>query len=70
MVNDETLGALLLGGRPPVALPVIENAAPASSKVHGTHQLFLILEVHAKFSLGSTLSITDHKMIFFVFDIR
>lgn len=40
MVNDETLGALLLGGRPPVALPVIENAAPASSKVYGIHQPF------------------------------
>ncbi|XP_018565860.1 uncharacterized protein LOC108906905 isoform X2 [Anoplophora glabripennis] len=39
MVNDETLGALLLGGRPPVALPVVENVAPASSKIVTENQL-------------------------------
>lgn len=34
MMNDDTLGALLIGGRPPVALPVIEHSAPSASKVH------------------------------------
>lgn len=42
MMNDETLGAILLGGgvRAPVALPVVDNTLPISSKVFGT-SLFL-----------------------------
>lgn len=35
MMNDESMGAILLGGgvRAPVALPVIDNMQPISSKV-------------------------------------
>ncbi|CAG9824688.1 unnamed protein product [Phaedon cochleariae] len=34
MMNDDSLGALLMGGRPPVALPVIENnVAPVAPKL-------------------------------------
>lgn len=36
MMNDESMGAILLGaaGRAPVALPVMDNSVPVSSKVH------------------------------------
>ncbi|KAJ8923192.1 hypothetical protein NQ315_001746, partial [Exocentrus adspersus] len=66
MVNDETLGALLLGGRPPVALPVVENAVPAPSKVLVENQLPPYPD-NLTASDGSWQNVNGTRYKFFVF---
>ncbi|CAH1237600.1 unnamed protein product [Diabrotica balteata] len=66
MMNDDTLGALLIGGRAPAAIPVIENSAPSSSKVFNEVQLPPFPE-NATLNDGSWQNVNNTKYKFFVF---
>ncbi|XP_056644663.1 beta-1,4-galactosyltransferase galt-1 [Diorhabda sublineata] len=66
MMNEDTLGALLIGGRAPVALPVIEHSAPSSSKVI-SETLLPPFPENTTLNEGAWQNISNTRYKFFVF---